>query len=85
MIDGLEFALPKREHQVLMELVLRFGRVTRKDAIATKISRYGETVGDNAIEIYISRLRKRLLPHGLAILTYPGSGYQLKNISDSHE
>ena len=77
-LNGSQVTFPGREHQVLVELILRAGRYVRKDSIATRISRYGETVGDNAIEIYIHRLRKRLTPFGLSITTRAGSGYCLE-------
>ncbi|MGR3712362.1 MAG: winged helix-turn-helix domain-containing protein [Shimia sp.] len=38
----------------------------------------GADVGDSAIEPHISRLRKRLAPHGVIIKTARGLGYMLE-------
>ena len=39
-------------------------------------------VGSNALEVYVSRLRKRLAGSGLAIRTLRGLGYRLEH--DAH-
>jgi two-component system OmpR family response regulator len=40
---------------------------------------WGEEVSGNAIEVYVHRLRKKLEPGGVHIVTVRGLGYRLEN------
>jgi DNA-binding response OmpR family regulator len=56
------------------------GRVVSKRELSDKLSSFDEALGDNAIEAFIYRLRKRLaLPpeSGIDIRTLRGLGYVL--------
>jgi two-component system OmpR family response regulator len=63
---------------VLEILVLSAGRVVRKDRLCEQISGHGELVSDNAIEVYMHRLRKHLKSGGINIRTLRGLGYMLE-------
>ncbi|MBL1263330.1 response regulator [Methylomicrobium sp. RS1] len=76
--DGRPLFLPAREYGVLLALMLQAGRVVSKDAIAGRLAVEGEELADNAIEVYMSRLRKRLAPFGIGIRTLRGLGYVLE-------
>ena len=74
--DTLE--LPAREFEVLVELMTPPGRVVSKRALSDKLSSFDEALGDNALEAFISRLRKKLTGSGAAIRTLRGIGYLLE-------
>ncbi|HSV44242.1 MAG TPA: response regulator transcription factor [Ramlibacter sp.] len=70
--------LPAREFDVLWELVTPAGRVVSKRSLSTKLSDLEEYLGDNALETFISRLRKKLAGSGVQIRTLRGLGYLLE-------
>lgn len=75
---GRFLAFSKRETSILELLILREGRVVSKDALIENLCNWSEEVGINAIEVYIHRIRKKLEPYGVAIMTVSGSGYTLE-------
>jgi two-component system, OmpR family, response regulator len=78
LADGEALVLPPREYDVLEILLLQAGKVVCKERLAQRLTSTSEAVSDNAIEIYIHRLRKRLDPLGMAIRTLRGLGYVLE-------
>lgn len=70
--------LPARELALLELFFLRAGRVVGKDAIVQSLTTLDDSLSDNAIEQYVSRLRRRLHPHGLTLRTARGLGYLLE-------
>lgn len=76
--DGEPLFLPAREYGVLLALMLQAGRIVSKDAIAGRLAVEGDELADNAIEVYVSRLRKRLAPFGIGIRALRGLGYLLE-------
>jgi len=70
--------LPPREHAVLETLMLKQGKTVSKQAIASSLFAATETTDPDAIEIYVSRLRKKLEPSDAALVTLRGLGYLLK-------
>ena len=77
-LDGRTLELSARELNVLELLVLSAGRIVSKERLCEQISGLGDLVSDNAIEVYISRLRKHLKPGGINIRTLRGLGYMLE-------
>jgi two-component system OmpR family response regulator len=69
--------LPARETNVLRELLIANGRILSKSRLIETLSSFDEDISENAIEQYISRLRKRLITYGLTIKTARGLGYYL--------
>ena len=76
------FELPAREFEVLRELMTPPGRVVSKRLLSEKLSGYDEALGDNALEAFISRLRKKLAGTGATIRTLRGLGYLVEAGSD---
>jgi DNA-binding response OmpR family regulator len=76
---GVPFALPKRELDVLAALMQRPGHVVQKARLAAALGndRNGG-VGDNAVEVYVHRLRRKLESEGFVIRTVHGIGYVLE-------
>ncbi len=77
-LNGAELLLPAREFEVLWELLTPPGRVLSKRTLSDKLSSFDEALGDNALEAFISRLRKKLAGSGAAIRTLRGLGYVLE-------
>lgn len=77
-LDGALLELPAREFEVLWELMTPPGRVVSKRALSDKLSDFDEALGDNALEAFISRLRKKLSGSGAQIRTLRGLGYALE-------
>ena len=77
-IEGLFLDLPAREFEVLWELSTPPGRVVSKRVLSEKLSSFDELLADNALEAFISRLRKKLISSGANIRTLRGLGYVLE-------
>lgn len=77
-LNGQPWDLPAREFEVLWELMTPPGRVVSKRVLSDKLSETDEALGDNALEAFISRLRKKLLGSGASIRTLRGIGYVLE-------
>ncbi|OLP58099.1 DNA-binding response regulator [Xaviernesmea oryzae] len=78
--DGQIVPLPPRE-RALMELLMRdAGRVVQKRRLEQALSGFGEEMTPNALELAVSRLRKKLTPlHTRAnLVTVRGVGYMLQ-------
>jgi DNA-binding response OmpR family regulator len=70
--------LPAREFEVLWELMSPPGRVVNKRNLSDKLSSFDESLGDNALETFISRLRRKLENSGAVITTMRGIGYLME-------
>jgi DNA-binding response OmpR family regulator len=77
LVGGEELFLPPREFQVLWELMSPVGRVVSKTDLADKLSDLDDLLAPNALEAFISRLRKKLAGSGVGIRTLRGLGYSL--------
>ena len=75
--------LPPRERALLELLVTRAGKVVAKEAIVQSLTSLDDMLSDNAIEQYISRLRRRLTPLGLTLRTVRGIGYLLEKPAET--
>ena len=74
--------LPARELALLELFFLRAGRVVGKEAIVQSLTTLDDSLSDNAIEQYVSRLRRRIAPYGLAMKTARGLGYFIEPAVD---
>jgi len=70
--------LTGREWNLLEALMLATPRVLGKDRLADSLSRWDKEITNNAVEIYISRLRAKLQGSGVLIRTVRGIGYRLE-------
>jgi len=77
-LNGQPLELPRRELCLLEILMTRAGKVVSKEQIAGQLFSFDDEAGPNAIEIYVSRLRKKLAPAGICIRTIRGLGYLLQ-------
>jgi two-component system, OmpR family, response regulator len=74
-VGGNSLEIPSREISVLEMLLRRSGSVVSKEQILEGLCNWDEDVSDNAIEVYIHRLRKKLGNAGIVIRTVRGLGY----------
>jgi two-component system OmpR family response regulator len=81
--NGQSMDLPPRERALLELLFTRAGKVVPKEAIVQSLTSLDDILSDNAIEQYISRLRRRLGPFGLHLRTARGIGYFLEKTADA--
>jgi two-component system, OmpR family, response regulator len=75
--QGAALDIPPRERALLELLIKRAGKVVAKEAIVQSLTSLDDMLSDNAIEQYVSRLRKRIAPLGLDLRTVRGIGYLL--------
>ncbi|NNH62549.1 response regulator transcription factor [Rhizobium laguerreae] len=75
--------IPARELGLLEILFMRAGKVVAKEAIIQSLTAFDDDISANAIEQYVSRLRKRLSPHGLTVKTARGIGYYLDKLPEA--
>ena len=74
---GEALDLPRKEVAALECLLERRGRLTPKTVLMDHIYGVGADLDDSAVEVHISRLRKRLREFGIEIKTARGLGYML--------
>jgi two-component system OmpR family response regulator len=79
-IDGKMVELSARELSLLEVLLQRAGRLVSKDQLVERLCEWGEEVSNNAIEVYIHRLRKKIEQGPVRIATVRGLGYCLEKI-----
>jgi DNA-binding response OmpR family regulator len=74
-VDGAAATLTAREWAVLHRLVQRPGAIVTKTEVEDSLYAFGAEVESNAVEVYVSRLRKKLGRD--FIRTVRGLGYQI--------
>ncbi|MCP3871439.1 MAG: response regulator transcription factor [Gammaproteobacteria bacterium] len=77
-IGSKSLELPRREFHILEVLMTGRGCILNKERIIDHISEFDEELTHSAVEIYISRLRKKLEPAGVSIRVVRGIGYILE-------
>ena len=77
-LNGEALELSAREVSLLEIFLQRAGRLVSKDQLVSHLCEWGEEVSPNAIEVYVHRLRKKLEPGGVRIVTVRGLGYSLE-------
>ena len=76
--EGEPLDIPRRELALFEALFGAQGRRLSKSALVDHLYGVGADVEESVVEVYISRLRKRLAPHGLRISAARGLGYMLE-------
>ncbi len=77
-LDDRLVDLSARELGLLEVLLSRAGRVVSKQQLVDHLCEWGEEVSNNAIEVYVHRLRKKIESGGVRIATVRGLGYCLE-------
>ena len=78
LINDTTADIPRREISILEALMSAEGRTVAKLQLIEHTYGTGSDVEEAAIEAHISRLRKRLKPHGIAIQVARGLGYAIR-------
>ena len=70
--------LRRREMAVLETLMGRPGKVVTRECLTAEVFNFADAVAPNALDVYVGRLRRKLMPHGPTIRTVRGLGYVLE-------
>ena len=76
--NNVSLNLSARELAVLEILMLKVGKVVNKEQMLEKLCNFDEDISDNALEVYLHRLRKKLDYSDINIRTIRGLGYLLE-------
>ena len=77
LVDGRRLDMSPREYELLFILMRAAPRLVPKRALVDALSERNLELNDAAVELYVSRLRKKLDGTGTGIRTLRGVGYQL--------
>lgn len=75
---GQAIELGPREWTVMAYLLTHAPKPANKDKLLQALTGWDKEITPNAIEVYISRLRGKLEPHGIALRSIRGFGYRLE-------
>ncbi len=78
--DNASLNLSARELAVLEILMQKMGKVVNKEQMLEKLCSFDEDISDNALEVYLHRLRKKLEHTNINIRTIRGLGYLLESL-----
>jgi DNA-binding response OmpR family regulator len=77
-LAGQTMELGPREWSVLEYLLLQAPKPAAKDKLLHALTGWDKEITPNAIEVYVSRLRGKLEPAGIALRAIRGFGYRLE-------
>lgn len=78
VVQAQAIDLGPREWTVMEYLLLQAPKPTNKDKLLQALTGWDKEITPNAVEVYISRLRGKLEPHGIALRSIRGFGYRLE-------
>jgi DNA-binding response OmpR family regulator len=81
---GQDVSMTPRERMIMEILMREVGRAVPKRRMEHALSEFGDELSTNAIELAVSRLRKKLvaLESGAALETIRGLGYLLRELKE---
>lgn len=82
-VHGKPVECGRREFRLLEVLVSRLGQVAPKERLMDQLFDLDDEVSINALELLVSRLRRKLQGGGIEIVTMRGSGYMARR-HDEH-
>lgn len=74
-----DLLLSTRELALLEILMHKKNKVVSKEQVLESLCNWDDELGDNAVEVYIHRLRKKITPANVQIRTIRGLGYLLED------
>lgn len=77
-LGGEPLALTARELLVLRRLMKSHDRVVTKGQLLETLAELNEEIAEKAVEVYIHRIRQKLIGHEVEIVTVRGFGYLLR-------
>ena len=78
MVNGQDLKLPRRELAVFECFLDRVDQIVPKSVLANHLYGVGTDIEEKVVEVYISRLRKRLAPFGVEFKVARGIGYLMR-------
>ena len=78
MADEQPLDVGPREWTVLQYLMLHAPKPVSKDKLLQALTGWDKEITLNAVEVYISRLRAKLDPYGIALRSIRGFGYRIE-------
>lgn len=75
---GRLFDLGRREFGLLEALMTHAGRVVTRERLMSRLSDLEDGGSDNALELLVSRLRRKIAGSGVEVVTVRGVGYLLR-------
>jgi DNA-binding response OmpR family regulator len=82
-VAGEPLVLSAKEITLLESLLQQLDRVVGKETLSNRMGDADMAAGDNTVEVYIHRLRRKLASAGLEIVTVRGVGYLLREVGDA--
>ncbi|MEX3959924.1 response regulator transcription factor [Trinickia sp. EG282A] len=76
-LEGKPLSLSRQEFALLEILASRPQRIFPKEELLSQLFSFGNEPSTNAVEQYVTRLRKKLLGSAVEIRTVRGMGYQI--------
>lgn len=73
--------LPRREVAVFEALLVAQGRTVSKQVLLDRVYGTGTEVEEQVVEVYVSRLRKRIQKYGVEIKVQRGLGYMMQPVA----
>ena len=77
--DGQPLDMGPREWTVLQYLMLHAPKPVSKEKLLQALTGWDKEITLNAVGVYISRLRAKLDPYGIAFLLFFGFGYRIEH------
>lgn len=77
-VNSEDMQLPKKELATFECFFDRPNQIVKKSSLANHLYGVGADIDEKVVEVYVSRLRKRLAEHGVEIKTARGLGYFMK-------
>ena len=78
MADDQPLDVGPREWTVLQYLMLHAPKPVSKEKLLQALTGWDKEITPNAVEVYISRLRAKLDPYGIALRSIRGFGYRIE-------
>lgn len=82
IVDGSTRDLRTREMRLMELFIGAPGRILSKEHLVDRLFSFSEPVSDNAIEVYVGRLRKKMVGSRARIETVRGLGYRLIEVAE---
>ena len=76
--DGQPLDVGPREWTVLQYLMLHAPKPVSKEKLLQSLTGWDKEITPNAVEVYVSRLRAKLEPYGIALRSIRGFGYRIE-------
>ena len=78
LVDGQPLDVGPREWTVLQYLMLHAPKPVNKEKLLQSLTGWDKEITPNAVEVYVSRLRAKLEPYGIALRSIRGFGYRIE-------